>query len=336
MKTNITLWTKLYDQAKQIFEIAPWEVFDEIELFAIRTRRTTYFVSTMGGNGQHFALAFYEGAEALAKFLTAQDDDLPERLRMENLLTNPHLQLSFEPRAHVEPEDRAILKAVGKSFRGRWPLFRSHRPARMPWFLTGEEASEMEMLLEQTLVVLEREMESPDTVLEVCDSESFFLREQNSAGEWEDSRCEVDDLPVASHVLRANLPRGVPDGLSRSPLRLELDLALMPFPVADVPKGEAPYFPLVLMLVDSASGMILGMELLPTKDGLDAGLVLLPDAFARILRQGGILPACILARHPILLSLLEAFEKAYGIPFEFEGELPAVSEALESLLNHQF
>jgi len=255
---------------------------------------------------------------------------------MENMLTTPHLQLSFEPRAHVEPEDRAILKAVGKSFRGRWPLFRSHRPARMPWFLTGEEATEMEMLLEQTLAVLEREMESPDTVLEDCDSDSFFLREKNPAGEWEDSRCEVDDLPVASHVLRANLPRGVTDGLSRSPLRLELDLALMPLPVADVPKGEAPYFPLVLMLADPASGMILGTELLPTKDGLDSAFVLLPDVLGRILRQGGILPACILARHPILLSLLEAFEKAYGIPFEFDGELPAVSEAIESLINHRF
>nr|MBC7244247.1 hypothetical protein [Chloroflexota bacterium] len=56
--------------------------------------------------------------------------------------------------------------------------------------------------------------------------------------------------------------------LSQSQLLLEVDLLMMPTPIGE--KGERPFFPYMLLLVDSNSGMILGSELLIPERGLEA------------------------------------------------------------------
>ena len=65
------------------------------------------------------------------------------------------MQLSFEDRESLEPQDRRILKEADLSFRGKnaWPLFRSYRPGFVPWFLESEEAETLRVALEQLLAV---------------------------------------------------------------------------------------------------------------------------------------------------------------------------------------
>jgi len=320
-------WRSMYALAEEILALAPWNTRFEEDLFAIQPRRDgpVYFTSIMGNIGEHHAIAYYPGLESLSQFRMAQMSDTPDRIRFELILLNRHLQVSFEPKKHLIPPDLNILKSLGMRYRGKWPAFRSHRPARMPWITDEQEACDLKVLMEQTLVVLRR---SDQELLRPCFEEEFFLR----TWDGQDSICRVADLPLHQHILKALLPEGALDGLQKSTRRIEVDLILMPTPISDVPRGEAPYFPMLLIAADSVSGVVLGFELLPTRDGVDSTFVRIPDALTGILRKAGIIPATIAARHPVVLSVLNSFRDAYGIEFEADGRLAAADEAAESLM----
>ncbi len=325
-------WSRLYEMADAIFALAPWKKAFEEDLFAIEPKvgGRVYFVSVMGSLGTHHAIAYYPGRESLSHFQMSQMEDIPERMALEAVILNPHLQLTFEPRQNLLPADLEILKSLGKTYRGKWPAFRSHRPARIPWFPNIQEMEEFESLLEQTLVVLRR-LGNGEDLLQPFDEKEFFLRRRN--GDWEDSICRVADLPLPQHILKAELPRDALVGLPRTDLRVEADLMLMLTPINDVPPGEAPYLPLMLIMVDGASGFVLGFETISTKEGFDAAMVRIPDAITAVLKKAKVVPAQIAARHPILLSALESYCGAYGMKYEIAYDLPAANEAIESLMS---
>lgn len=319
-------WTRLYVLAEEILAIAPWEARCEAELFAIQPREggPVYFASVMGNQGEHHAVAYYPGRESLSQFRMAQMADVPDRLGVEMVLLTRQLQVAFEAKKHLIPPDLPILKALGRRYRGKWPAFRSQRPARLPWIVDADEARDLTALMEQTLAVLRR---GDENLFRPFDAPEFFLR----TWDGRDSVCRVADLPVLRHIVRAELPSGALDGLRKTAARLEADLCLLPAPVGDVPRGEAPYFPLLLLVADAASGIVVGMEMLSTADGVDPAFARIPAALTGILRKAGIIPAAIVARHPVLLSALASYRDAYGIKFEKADTLPAADQAIESI-----
>lgn len=331
MNVPTSRWSRLYEIADEILALAPWKIFFEEDLFSIQPKADgpVYFVSVMGSQGEHHAIAFYPGMESLSHFRMSQMEDIPERMALEAILWNAHLQLTFEPKRNLLPADLEILKSLGKTYRGKWPAFRSHRPARIPWFPEAQEAAKFESLLEQTLVVLRR-LDDGEDLLRPFDEKEFFLRRRN--GDWEDSTVRVAELPVPQHILKAELSRDALVGIPRTGLRVEADLILMITPLTDVPPGEAPYLPLMLIMVDSASGSVLGVETISTREGFDAAMVLIPDAITTTLKKAKVIPAQIAARHPILLSALESYCGAYGMKCEIDYELPAADEAIESMM----
>ena len=310
-------WQRMYILAEEILSLAPWKTLFEEDLFAIQPRAEgpTYFVSVMGSRGEHHAIAFYPGLESLSRFRMSQLSELPESIEMESFLLNGHLQVAFYQRKYLLPQELKIFKANKKAYRGKWPVFRSHRPARQPWITNAEEAADLTRLMEQTLIVLRR---AGEDLLRPYDEEEFFLR----TWDGKDSICRVADLPVHRHIIQAPLPAGALNGLEKTSLRLEADLIWMTTPILDVPPGEAPYFPLTLLVADSASGLLVGAEIISTVEGVDAAYARIPKALTGVLRKAKLAPAVIRARHPILLSLLESYRTAYGIEFESDDLLP--------------
>lgn len=112
-------WRRLYDAFAAIKELAPWEFMEEDEIFALENPENgdVGFVSVMGSLGEHFAVAVYLGVEALYRFWAMQE--MGPALRPEFLLETPQLQASFEDREELEQEDRAVIKDLGRKYRGR-------------------------------------------------------------------------------------------------------------------------------------------------------------------------------------------------------------------------
>ena len=322
-------WRSMYAVAEEILALAPWKTHFEEDLFAIQPRKdgSVYFVSIMGNQGEHHAIAYYPGLESLSRFRMVQTSELSfsDRRGVELILLNGHLQVSFETKRNLVPPDLDVLKSLELRYRGKWPAFRSCQPARLPWITNEQEAQDLKILMEQTVAILKR---SDEDLLRPFDEEEFFLR----TWDGQDSVCRVADLPVHQHIIQAMIPEGVLNGLKKSKLKIELELILMISPISDVPPGEAPYLPMMLIAADSDSGMVVGFEVISTRDGVDAAYARIPEALTGLLRKAGIIPAKILARHPMVLSALMTYRDAYGIEFKMSGSLPAVDEAADSVM----
>lgn len=323
-----TVCREMCDSAEAILAQAPWERMDETEIFTLEPfpGGEIYFVSVMGAVGEHTAIAYYPGCESFTKFRLAQRGELPPQDLMETMLLNGHLQAGFEPRAGLQPSEKAMLKEAGRRYRGVWPVFRSHRPARMPWPVDQAEAEVLLPLLKATVEVLDR-LGAGETLTAPYDAEEFFLRRADGT----DGVCRPSDLPLPHHRLQATLDEHALDGLPRAPRVVEMDLSIMLTPIGDVPRGEAPYFPLILLMAERDSGRVSGMEILSTKDGVDAALVRLPEAIIHVIRQSGEVPLRIAVRHPILHSALEAYGELLGIEIEPRLYLPAAEQATLAL-----
>lgn len=319
---------EMCDSAEAILAQAPWERMDETEIFTLEPfpGGEIYFVSVMGAAGEHAAIAYYPGRESFAKFCAVQGEQLSPRDSMETILLNGHLQAGFEPRAGLQPSERAMLKEAGRRYRGLWPVFRSHRSARIPWPVDDNEAPILARLMSGTAEVLDR-LGAGETLTAPYDTKEFFLRRADGT----DGVCRPSEMPLPHHRLQAELDEHALDGLKRVRMDVEMEFVLMFSPVADVPRGEPPYFPFVLLLAGRDSGLVLGVELLSTKDGMDAALVRLPEAIINLIRKSGVVPSAIAARHPILLSALEAYGELLGITIKPQPFLPAAEEALHSL-----
>jgi len=331
-------WRRLYEAAIRFKEVRPWEWMMESDVFGIQNPETEEigYVSIMGMLGKHFALSLYLGSEGLHGFWTAARSAKmgPEELSY-LLLETPLLQVSFEDRDVLRKKDRDIIKDVGLKFRGRnaWPLFRGYRPGYEPWFITSEEARSLSWALEQGVEVALRFRENR-LLLESGDEGDYLVRVPRQEGQtilWEDHW--MDPVPPEPKTLQISVPWKLMNELARVPkagLDFHVDLFPAPTPIQEE-KGARPYIPYLLLMVESESLFIVGMELLPPLPSLTAVWEAVPAAFATNLGQLGVLPEKVTVRSERVGRLLRPVTGYLGIEVTQTRRLEAIDEARRDL-----
>lgn len=327
-------WQQLYTLADRIKALAPWNILYEDDLFGVRDPVTgeDCFISVMGQGGDHYAISVYMGALALYQFWALHDIE-DEETAMQLLLGIRQLQLAFDDRENLEDFDRAVIKQLGRKYRGRasWPVFRSFKPSYLPWQIDAAEADLLIRTLEQTIDLLAR-IADDETLLEPRDEESYLMRiPETQAGGiiWRDEIVEI--LPPPMPELNIQLDAAQLEAASklRKQHTLELDIATLPEPVAD--EDGRPYFASLLLVVDGKSGMVFASEILPrgeTPMHTTAGaLHVLLDTFTRL----GWTPNTVNVRHDMAKELLQPLMKMLGVKLKVKPELPKLDEALEFL-----
>jgi Domain of unknown function (DUF6930) len=293
-------------------------------------------VSVMGAGGEHFAVALYQGADALYDFFAlseAAGDGRPDGVGAERVLEIPQLQASFEDRGHLQKEDRDTIKKLGLKFRGAnsWPLFRNYAPGMFPWFLTSSEARFLTTALEQLLDVAPRVRDDED-VLCGEDDNDFLVRVprvENARLVWEDKIMRVPE-PELKEATHAPLDPQLLESLKQLPEvtnLIEIELTMLPMPVRE--KKDRPFFPYLLMLVDASSGVILGNDMLQPMPSLDAMRAQLPTKVAEHLLQLGARPLKIAVRTETTARSLTPLAEEIGIRIKLSPRLPALDEAME-------
>jgi hypothetical protein len=331
-------WRNLYQAAIRVKEIAPWEWMTETDIFGVQDPETDEigFVSIMGMLGEHLAVAVYLGAEGLYSFWGFQQvaDSAPP----EALLEMPHLQASFEDRGELSTKDRDVIKELGLRFRGRqeWPMFRSYRRGYLPWYLEAPEARTLTYALEQAVEVALRFKEDPG-MLDPSDEESYLVRvprEVRGNMVWEDEVMKVpplepEPIPIVMDVQALEWVKQLPRGEHT----LEVDLFVFPARIQE--KGARPYFPHILLMVESDRGLILGNELLAPEPGLVEMWGLVPMKVVHQLARIGTLPREIKVRSFQLLALLKLLEEELDVEVKAAPRLRSLDQAKEALL-HRF
>lgn len=343
----------LYMMTGKIRRKAPWEYLQEDDLFGVQVpgKELVYFVSVMGGGGEFQGISFYKGYEGLVGFLEFRAE--VERLSLMGLpgdgllqasvmpggvMTIPHLMLLFTDREELGKVDRVAIRKSGAPFRGKgnWPSIQEIVPGHVPVYPSRESLTELYFVLQQVLVVLEKDMHDDNYLVREEDPDhAILVRVPTGKGprfRWKDHYLVSDprwgETSYSVDILPASL-----EAVSRLPevsQVVQLDLFMLPAPVRV--KNGGDYFPFVLMMVDKGSGMVVSMTVVSPWPDLQSMYESVPPKVVEELMKTGHRPSEIEIRSDLLLGMLkEILEKAgcFVVPVE---RMPEMDEAISSII----
>ncbi len=329
---------QLYELAGKLKELAPWEWMDESEIFGVENPDTNEigFVSVMGMMGEHLAVGVYLGAEGLYGFWDFQEGK--HETEPLALFDIPQLQASFEDREQLEKEDREVIKNLSLKFRGKqnYPMFRSNKSGFMPWFITPEEARFLIYAIEQTLEVAPRVKENPLILLDETkgEDEVYLVRMAERKGVelvWRDEMKHIP--PPASKQVSVEVSPETINHFKAFPqnknLVLEIDLFPAPMPVRE--KDSRPFFPKILMIAETNSRLILGVEMMKPQEDILQGHAEIAKSLIKILSGHSVLPKEIRVSSDLLFGLLKGFNQQLNIKLRRTDNLIAINEAKEEM-----
>ncbi|WP_236011730.1 DUF6930 domain-containing protein [Alicyclobacillus fructus] len=327
-------WKALYDAAIEFRNLAPWQWMYDDALFAIEDPDTGQigYCSVMGALGEFHGLAVFPGEagwRSLHRLM--QDNELSSAAEEERVYGQFALIASFESSRDVTEQDRAVMKQLGLRFRGEnaWPVFRSHRPGYLPWYLTRDEAKLLTVALSQATVVASRIRQQSD-LLEPPQPNQILTRRRVKDGtsfEWIDVWTETPQYTLsASEIPPIRVDEVILKRIRRQETRRgewEVDIFYAPFAVEE---GERPMFPRMLMCVDHASGIVLQVHAAAHETYAQESV----DKLLETMLAGGC-PATFLFQRPEVGTLLRPIAEGLGIELRQEDWLPALEEAREAL-----
>ncbi|CAN5690275.1 hypothetical protein BH11VER1_BH11VER1_39250 [soil metagenome] len=331
--------TQLYDLADELFHLAPWQWMHEDQLIGLSHPVTGELaqISIMGANGEHLCLALYLGEDALHRFNTLHqelpnDRELSQEDVTALILESRQLQVSFDTRHPLSKTDLAEIKKLGRKYRGgNYPQFRSLQPGRTPTYINDAEAEWLVHALTQIQEVapllrtglMEHQRTGPQGL------ESLTRVYEGAAWRtlWKltDMRQYVFPTPESDATLL--------EKVARHPTKkhLECQFQLLPIPIGASPETSVYVFS--LLIVDRKSGFVFGVEILSVEKQTYAEMIAsVPNHFLRVCDQHKIRPTSLHVATMTTHALLEKSATAFSIPLEMEEELPALQNALSSVM----
>lgn len=324
------LVTRLYDLADELYRRAPWQWMEESHLIALRHPQTgeVGYLSVMGMEGSHRALAVYLGQESIERFNRIHSDDPgTEQDAMRLILESRQLQLSFNERLMLTKEDLAEIKSLGRKYRGEtWPQMRSFHPGVVADRITEEEAVWLTLAVEQLFIVAPRLKSDPDQTIQLKGKQTQILcRSQSAEGVWADewiphhTKLHAFPQPDCDAALAAQV-KALPDKR-----KIECLFTLLPSSIG--PKGGRCVYPYLIMAVDAGSGFILGVELTSMEKRTFEELIAeVPNTFLRLFEKAGFCPKKLDCASLATAHLLHQPAKQLGVKVQCYEELPMLDE----------
>ncbi len=333
------VWEQLYSLAVAYRNTKPWEFMTEDELFGVEDPVTgvVNYCMVTGELDEHRALIVTLGPEGLGQYFDAIRrmqtcvGALEEMDAGFSMMTAPQVQVSFEDRQYLFPEDLQVIKSLGLRFRGRmnWPMFRNFEPGRAPWFITPETARILAVCLEQTLAFIEQ-LDWVDAQYQQNAQElSGKLPVRYMDGDVWALRWDVPDpvFPEYEYPVDGALLEERGRRLPKSDVVMEVHLTVLPAPVEEGPLP--PYLPYLLTLGDSESGMMLGQRMLIAKPSQEELLRSLHLEVLAMFEELNLRPKRALVATERLYRLLSQPFVHLGVPLKRRDHLPMTESAIE-------
>lgn len=278
-EASLEQWRELYEAAAKIKELKPWERFWDMDLIALKEGDNLAFAVIMGRGGECYGISIYEGLEGLNDFMMLCNR---EKLNLSEIyagFTQNSLTCYWGDRDELSQEQYQIIKSLGHKFRGKnqWPYFISHKTGYLPYNMDAVEVERMMVYLSRLAQAIAYYDERKFKV-DFERGNLFCYSLDQETGQWGGTE---RPLPFVSYqFVRLDISDEkferefceVPQG-NRG---LDVQIEYIPTAIGDE-EYERPGAVRMVMLADTATGMILGADLIH------------PDEF-----EGDVLINCIL------------------------------------------
>lgn len=327
-KVRVEIWKKLYETAIRFREAAPWEIFDDDEVFAVEDPGTKEigYGCVLGGLGEMFALCVYRGSEGWAIYQKLQDQEIdPER--DDFFAINNALMAEFTDRGELDKEDLRLIKELGYKFQGAkaYPTFRSYLPGYTPWFLTESEAVFLEIALRCALDYYS-EYDEETVGLERKGLNRILLYSPMTNGGEVNSfekkwfRPEPSPRPPAP-VVPVDEVRLQKIQKFAKPSRATWEAGVFYMPGGRVVDGDRPYWPLIITAAEKSSGLMLFCEAIDLKTCRFSALA---EGVLKVIENKGSCPAEIQVNDETIHKTLQPIAAALRIRLRTVKILPAI------------
>jgi len=336
MEKNET-WQRIYALAAEIYQLEPWKFLLESDVFGVMPpeSKKEYFVSIMGSDGVLPAVAAYEGPAALALFWMLESSENAEG---SDILSIPHLILSFETRDDIDPGqfNRFTSLSREKVSIDRFPEVRRVIPGQFPSEPDDWHLNEMVTILEQTQGVCQRAVTDTAFIQPLGTDESVYLiREpdnKNEKTEWTDTYRDVRlDAPQYKFTWQKKDIDEI-TALPTSQSVMQVHSQLLPLPVKQ--EGKPVFFPFLLLMLNKKSQRIEGYQLLIADPDYESMIEKVPEVFLGYIKALGFRPRTLEVKNSLLYNILHEPMQQCGIRLIQFKQLPAVNKAVESLIEN--
>jgi hypothetical protein len=321
--TIISEWKKLYEAAVRFKEIECWKWMFDTDIFAVEDIDTHEmgYCCVMGNARQAFGLSIYLGDRGLKSYM----DTLYQSMPYEDLAFAQNcIILNFEDRDALDKDDLNIIKQVGLKFRGRnqWPRFRNYKPNYYPSHFERSEVKYMTYVLEQVISVVLRCREDKKLVES---EDQVLVRVSRKVGEevvWEDKYTTItleDNNADFEEVNELALKR-IKDSRVRKSGVWEVDFFNVP---ALVKEEGRPYYPLIFMVAEVETGVMLNMKMTSDFEGYIREF---QDEFIDLLAKSKKIPEVIVVQRKRAFQLIEPIAIKLGVEVQPVEELLHVRE----------
>lgn len=310
---SLEQWKTLHEAARQFRQIACWQWMSDEQIFGVRNPDTGEigYCCIIGNLGEELGLIVYTGSDGLASYQRLLKSQNPAD-KFEDFLAQKCLSVTYDNKEALEDEDRAIVDALGLSIGGTraWPVFRNLSPGYFPWFITAGDADFLRIALVQAMEVCLLCKEDKD-ILTARQPGRYLVRVRESGGNnspWTDQWISPDPL-----LTRPEIPPVDEVRLAKLKANLRQDRAIWEFSYAieNMPIRESgrPYFPLVLLIADTRSGLILDNQTAAPGSYPQQ----LADYFLRAVEKTGTYPQEIMVEKDEAMALLHETTSRLGI-----------------------
>ena len=324
-----TQWKKLYNLADTVAELKPWKILADYMVFGVRLSDydTNCYVGIAGKHGQSRGVFVYKGEPSMERVRYMGSPEIVIELSM--------LTLTFEKPEVLQDKDRKIISSLRLNYHSdeNVPFFRSYSPGLLPWLLNKDDAAMLIICLEQANELLRRG--KYEDLLDMRSEEKKCLfRIPGEDGKWTEIVEETPENPEFEKMFY--IRKGSLDDISELPeSNKSIQARLFPLPEPYGKKGERPSFAYMLILVDSATELLLTKSILEIDSSIREMELQLPEMLINELVVHGIKPKQLEVIKGGKLSeiLRQLGYKNFPVPVKERKQLKALGKVLNILLN---
>lgn len=263
-EASLEEWRALYEAAAKIKELKPWERFWDMDLFALGEGEDVVFAVILGRGGECYGISIYEGLEGLNDFMMLCNQAKLNLSETYVGFTQNNLTCYWGNRDELSQEQYQIIKSLGYKFRGKnqWPYFMSYRTGYLPYNMDAEEVGRMTVYLSRLAQAIAYYEENKfDVGFER--GNMFYYAPDERTGQWSGAE---RGLPFVSYQF---LQLDIADEkfmqefckIPQKNYEWDIHIECVPAGIDDA-EYERPGVARMVMLADTASGMILGADII--------------------------------------------------------------------------
>ncbi len=323
-KVSIKQWKKLYDLAFQIYDLAPWNIYWDSNLFAIQLNKEEEesFISIMGKGEGGKGIGIYPGMSGYSDFCQVCNEDI--HLSEEFMISDQDCIMAYWlPYEELDIESQSVMKelSLDPSQEKNCICFRSFEKRSFPIALNKQEVDGLIQIFEGLLATLLRiekekmEWKEDEMICTVKDEE-----------DWISFSVPYPMVPIRYPILSFNesLIQELKD-LPKNDVELAIDLHYLLVAVSDE-NYERPINPFAFIFYDLSNDQILAFDLFePEEDEADGVM----DTFIAFIRDQGC-PKHIYAKNPYVLNWFYELCEKLDIDL-IEDELEELEEIYDGL-----